>query len=248
MRRVAIVLLAALVVAGCGREVRSDDPSQPGLLAPPSQVKQNLGFPETATKNTTRVPATDPTQTAAAIARAVFPDPARKPGAVTLVDGTDWRVAVAASALMAEPFNAPLLFTSGTRLPEPSRSALDALKPSGSKAAGDAQVIRVGRVAKPAGYRSTDLLGSNPLALTRSIARLIRSAHPGVALKIIIASSDDPSFAMPAAAYAAKTGDPSSSSPRTRSHPRRARRSSRSPASPSRRSSSSARPSSSRPR
>jgi putative cell wall-binding protein len=208
MRRVALVLLAALVVVGCGREVRSDDPSQPGLLAPPSDVKKNLGFPEAATKNTTRVPAGDPTQAAAAIARAVFPDPARKPSAITLVDTGDWRVAIAASALMAAPFNAPTLFTDGTSLPEPSKDALDALAPAGSKAAGNAQVIRVGNVAKPAAYKSTDLAGSSPLALTGAIARLIRSAHPGTALKIVIASSDDPSFAMPAAAYAAKTGDP----------------------------------------
>jgi len=205
--RVAVVLLAALVV-GCGREVRSDDPSQPALLAPPSQAKENLGFPEAATKNTTRVPGTDPTQTAAAIARAVFPDPARKPGAVTIVDGTDWRVAVAASALMADPFRAPILFSDGTTLPGPSKTALDALAPAGSKAAGNAQIIRVGNVARPAGLKTTDVRGSSPLALTRSIAGLIRSAHPGVAPKIVIASSDDPSFAMPAAGYAAKTGDP----------------------------------------
>ncbi len=208
MPRVALVLLAALVVLGCGREVRSDDPAQPALLAPPSQAKQNLGFPETATKNTTRVPSGDATQTAAAIARAVFPDPARKPGAVTLVDVGDWRVAVAASALMAAPFRAPILFTDGTTLPDPSKTALDALAPGGSKAAGDAQVIRVGNVAKPAGYRATDLEGTGPLELTRSIARLIRTAHPGEALKIIVVSSEDPSFAMPAAAYSAKTGDP----------------------------------------
>ncbi|MBW3608247.1 MAG: hypothetical protein KY463_07810 [Actinobacteria bacterium] len=205
--RIALVLLAALVVAGCGREVRSDDPSQPALLAPPSQAKENLGFPETATKNTTRVPGTDPTQTAAAVARAVFPDPARKPGAVTIVDATDWRVAVAAAALMADPFRAPILFSDGTNLAGPSQTALDALAPAGSKAAGNAQVIRVGNVARPAGYKSTDIRGSTPLALTRSIASLIRSAHPGVAPRIIIASSDDPSFAMPAAGYAAKTGN-----------------------------------------
>jgi len=204
----AAVVLASLVVAGCGREVRSDDPSQPALLAPPSQAKENLGFPETATKNTTRVPGTDPTQTADAIARAVFPDPARKPSAVTIVDSTDWRVAVAASALMAAPFRAPILFSDGTSLPGPSQSALDALAPTGSKAAGNAQVIRVGSVARPAGYKTTDIRGSSPLALTRSIAALIRAARPGVASKIIIASSDDPSFAMPAAGYAAKTGDP----------------------------------------
>ena len=206
--RAALLVLAALVMSGCGREVRSDDPSQPALLAPPSQAKENLGFPETATKNTTRVPGTDPTQTAAAIARAVFPDPARKPGAVTIVDASDWRVAIAASALMADPFRAPILFSDGTNLPGPSQTALDRLAPSGSKAAGNAQVIRVGNVARPAGYKSTDVRGSTPLGLTRSIAGLIRSSRPGVAPKIIIASSDDASFAMPAAGYAAKTGDP----------------------------------------
>ena len=89
---------------------------------------------------------------------------------MTLVDASDWRVAVAASALMAAPFRAPILFTDGTTLPDASKTALDALAPGGSKAAGDAQVIRVGNVAKPAGYKATDLEGAGPLELTRSIA------------------------------------------------------------------------------
>jgi hypothetical protein len=138
----------------------------------------------------------------------VFPDPARKPSAITIVDTGDWRVALAASALMAKPFNAPILFSDGTTLPGPSQSALDTLTPPGAKAAGNAQIIRVGKVARPAGYKTTDLTGSNALALTRSIARLIRASRPGVASKIIIASAEDASYAMPAAGYAAKTGDP----------------------------------------
>lgn len=207
-RLAALLLVAALVVAGCGREVRSDDPSQPALLAPPSKQKENLGFPETATKNTTRIPATDPTQLAAAVARSVFPDPARKPSAITIVDSSDWRVAIAASALMAAPFKSPILFSDGTSLPGPSKSALDRLAPEGAKAAGNAQIIRVGNVARPAGYKTTDLQGGNPYALTRAIAGLIRTARPRVASRIIIASADDPSYAMPAAGYAAKTGDP----------------------------------------
>lgn len=207
-RLVALLLLAALLAGGCGREVRSDDPEQPALLAPPSEVEKNLGFPEAATKNTTRVPAADATQVAAAVARAVFPDAERRPPAITLVDRSDWRVALAAAALMAEPFRAPMLFTDGTGLPDASETALDALAPTGTKAAGDAQLIRVGNVAAPAGYRSTDLQGASPLALTRAIAGLIRSSRPGRRPKIIIASYDDPSFAMPAAGYAAKTGDP----------------------------------------
>jgi hypothetical protein len=207
-RLVVLLLAAALVMVGCGREVRSDDPSQPALLAPPGKKTEHLGFPEAATKNTTRVPATDPTELAATVARAVYPDPARKPSAVTLVDSSDWRVALAASALTAAPFKAPILFTDGTTLPGASKSALDKLDPPGAKAAGDAQVIRVGNVARPAGYKTTDLQGANGLELTRSIARLVRSAKPRVASRIIVVSADDASFAMPAAGYAAKTGDP----------------------------------------
>ena len=207
-RLAVLLLLATLVVVGCGREVHSDDPEQPVLLAPPSKQKEHLGFPETATKNTTRVPGTEAVSTAAAIARLVFPDPARRPSAVAIVDSGDWRVAVAAAALMADPFKAPILFSNGTTLPDASKSALDRLAPTGAKAAGNAQIVRVGNVAKPAGYKSTDLRGGTPLALTRAIAGVIRAARPGVRSKIVIASSEDPSFAMPAAGYAAKTGDP----------------------------------------
>ena len=204
-----MLLLAALVAAGCGREIRTDDPQQPpALLGPPGQSRANLGFPEFATKNTTRVPGSDPTQMAAAVVRAVYPDPARKPKAITLVDSADWRVAVAASALMAAPFDAPVLFTNGTDLPAATRSTLDALAPKGSAAAGNAQVIRIGDVAKPAGLKSSDIAPGNPFALTRAIAGLIKAARPGKTSRVMIASADDPSFAAPAAAYAAKSGDP----------------------------------------
>ena len=207
-RPVALLLLAALVATGCGREINTDQPQPPALIGPPSDSRANLGFPEFATKNTTRVPGSNPTEIAAAVVRAVYPDPARKPKAVTLVDGGDWRVAVAASALMAAPINAPVLFTDGTSMPAVTRSALDALAPEGSAAAGDAQVIRVGDVAKPAGLKTSDIAPGTPLGLMRSIAGLIRASKPGKTSRVIVTSADDPAFAAPAAAYAAKSGDP----------------------------------------
>jgi hypothetical protein len=207
-RLVALLLLAALAATGCGREINTDDSAPPALVGPRDQQRANLGFPEFATKNTTRVPGSGPTQIAAAVLRSVYPDPARRPDAITLVDSRDWRVAVAAAALMAPPFNAPALFTNGTDMPGVSKSTLEALQPQGSAAAGNAQVIRIGNVAKPAGFKSSDIAGTTPLALTRSIAGLIRSAKPGKTSRVIVTSADDPSFAAPAAAYAAKSGDP----------------------------------------
>ncbi|MEA2219870.1 MAG: hypothetical protein QOJ35_2496, partial [Solirubrobacteraceae bacterium] len=92
--------------------------------------------------------------------------------------------------------------------PGASSSALSALAPKGSAAAGNAQLIRIGAVAKPSGYSSSDVTGDSPFGLTRAIAALIRSAKPGKSARVLVASADDPSFAAPAAAYAAKSGDP----------------------------------------
>jgi predicted small lipoprotein YifL len=207
-RLLAVLLVAAVAVAGCGRKTPATDPERPALVAPQRAEPENLGFPEAATKNTTRVPGSNATALAGAVARAVFPDPARRPDAVTLVDSSDWRVAVAAAALMAPPFNSPVLFTDGTDMPAPSSTALAALKPRGADAAGKAQVIRIGDVAKPSGYTSSDVTGNGAFGLTRGIAALIRSAKPGKTARVIIASADDASFAMPAANYAAKSGSP----------------------------------------
>ena len=209
-RLLIVVLLAALVSVGCGREdsVGESDPDTPAVLTPKREAFANLGFPEFATKNTTRVASGNATQAAAAIVRGVFPDPGRKPRAVTLVDTSDWRVAVAAAALMAAPIDAPMLYSDGDDLPDVSRQTLEALDPEGSKAAGNAQVIRVGNVAKPSGRKTTDLTGATPLALTRAIAGLVISAKSRTAPNVVIASADDASFAAPAAAYAAKSGEP----------------------------------------
>lgn len=208
-RLLLFVLVAALAAVGCGREDPvSNDPGTPAILTPQRQLFENLGYPEFATKNTTRVAGANATQTAAGVVRAVYPDSKHKPSAVTLVDTSDWRVAVAAAALTAPPINAPVLFSDGTDLPSASKNALDALDPDGSKGAGNAQVIRVGNVAKPSGRKSTDLAGETGLALTRSIAALIIAAKTRTAPSVIVTSAEDSSIAAPAAAYAAKSGTP----------------------------------------
>ena len=201
-------------------------------------------------RRTRRVcPATDPTQLAAAVARAVFPDPARKPSAITIVDTSDWRVAVAASALMAAPFKAPILFSDGTNLPGPSQAALDKLRPEGAKAAGNAQIIRVGNVARPAGYKTTDLPAGNAFALTRAIAGLIRSARPRRRVEDHHRQRRRPVLRDAGRRLRRQDRRPDPvRRRRTRSRPRRAPRWPRSRAWRSRGSSSSARPSSSRRR
>jgi hypothetical protein len=134
--------------------------------------------------------------------------PGTHPKAVTLVDSGDWRAGIAASALFAGPIGAPILLSDGTSLPGASSSALKALAPTGSKAAGGAQIIRVGDVAQAGGQKTTDIRGADPFALARAIDAFLAAARGKAGDRVIVASADKAPFAMPAAGYAAKSGTP----------------------------------------
>jgi hypothetical protein len=210
-RCTACVLLLAFAAGGCGKSattVRGLPPVVSKSGAP--AVATALGFPVFATKNTTRVGGADPAADAAGVAQAVYPSAttADRPRAVALVDGRDWRTALAASVLMAPPIRAPVLLGDGTDLPAATAGALQALAPSGSDPAGGAQVVRIGNVARPSGLKTTDLVGADPFALARAIDAFQAAARGSTAGSVVVASADDPAFAMPAAAWAAKSGDP----------------------------------------
>jgi predicted small secreted protein len=206
----ALVLAAALLVAGCGRDDGGGGGDRPALSAGADQPRaaENLGFPTFATKNTTRVAGADATATAAAVARAVFPDGARRPKAIALVDAGDWRSALAASVLMADPIRAPLLYSEGTDLPKASRETLSALNPAGNEKVGNGALIRIGATATVAGRKSTDVRGANPYARARAILGLVTAARDKPPGRVLIVSADDAGMAAPAAGFAAKAGVP----------------------------------------
>jgi len=213
LRRILLGLLLPVLVAGCGKSGASaGDSDFPVVRAQGAKetAPASLGFPVLATKNTTRVAGADPVADAAAVAQAVYPSvtPTQRPRAVTLVDGGDWRTALAASVLMAPPIRAPVLLGDGTSLPDAARNALKALAPAGSDQAGGAQLVRVGDVARPDGLKTTDLVGKDPFELARAIDAFQASARGASADAVMVVSADRPEFAMPAAAYAAKSGDP----------------------------------------
>jgi hypothetical protein len=218
MRRRAILLaLVALlggVATGCGGKSgglggESTTPSV-GARGNEADAATDLGFPAFATKNTTRVGGADPVANAAAVARAVFPGPSvqTRPRAVALVDSRDWRNGVAAAVLASPPIRAAILLSDGPDLPAASRDALAALAPTGAKEAGGAQVIRVGDAAEPEGLKATAVSGRDPFALARAIDAYSAVVRGRTSTRVVIVSADDPGYAMPAAAWAAKAGDP----------------------------------------
>jgi hypothetical protein len=214
-----VVLLAAVTaLAGCGRDRSGDRGGDDGSTRSPalgvdgdeSEAAEDLGFPTFATKNTTRIGGADAVANAAGVARAVFParTPSTRPGAVALVDSRDWRVGVAAAVLGSRPIRAPILFSEGRDLPQSTRDALSALGPTGAPAAGGAQVIRVGDVARPADLRTTDLAGQDPFALARAVDAFHAATRGRPSRRVLVVSADAPAYAVPAAAWAAKSGDP----------------------------------------
>jgi hypothetical protein len=219
LRPAALVALIVLLVAGCGGGGGSDggdsgggDPQAPilGQGGNDEQAATDLGFPAFATRNTTRVGGADPIADAAGVAQAVYPSRDRdtRPRAVTLVDTTDWRVAVSAAQLMAPPLRAPILFSQSGRLPGATEQALGRLIPTGAEEAGGAQVVRIGEAANAEGYKTTTVEGADYAALAQAIDRLQTAAAGKASPAVVIASAEQPGFSMPAAGWAAKSGDP----------------------------------------
>jgi len=178
---------------------------------PAPQVAEALAFPAFATNNTTRIGGPDPVANAAGVALAVFPSTSesQRPAAVTLVGEEDWAGAIAASVLMAAPVNAPILFSAADEMPEDSEEALAALAPQGSKATGGAALFAIGSVALPGdAAKVTRVDSGDPAATAAQIATLRERLFGKPPAHILIASSSRPEYAMPAAAWAARSGDP----------------------------------------
>jgi hypothetical protein len=120
----------------------------------------------------------------------------------------DWQAALASSVLMAPPIRAPLLLSDARALPGPTESTLQALAPTGSGSAGGAELIRVGDVPRVSGRRSVSISGPDPVTLAAAIDRFAGAAAGRPSADVVIASADNPQYAMPAAGWAAESGDP----------------------------------------
>jgi ell wall binding domain 2 (CWB2) len=215
MRRTSRLALLGicLVLAGCGGRrttVFVHEGSTGPVQSSTPNAAQQLGFPTTATKNTTRVPGADPVADAAGVALAVYPSAAAgtHPTAVTLAPTDNWQAAIASSVLMSPPIRAPILLSGATSLPSATNDALTALAPTGAGTAGGAQVIRVGDVPTPSGVRTTAISGADPYKLAAAIDRFVSAAAGKASSDVVIASGDDPQYAMPAAGWAAESGNP----------------------------------------
>jgi hypothetical protein len=218
----ALAFIAAAIVFGSGSDGGEDSASSTPAPAPappvddaasgdadaPSAPTAELGYPTFATNNTVRIGGSDPVANAAGAALAVFPSTSaeQRPSAVTVVGEEDWAGAISAAVLMASPVRSPILFSSPDELPEASEEALAALDPQGSETTGGAPLFAVGTVAYPGEAAPVD--SGDPAGTAAQIANLRDRLFGKPPQHIVVASSARPDFAMPAAAWAARSGDP----------------------------------------
>jgi hypothetical protein len=213
----AVVFIVVAIVWGTsggedsgGSETPAPVPAAAGKPdeAAAEQTAEALGYPGFATNNTTRIGGSDPAANAAGAALAVFPSttPAQRPAAVTIVGEEDWAGAIAGAVLMAAPVRAPILFSGPDEMPAVSEEALGALDPQGSKATGQASLFAVGSVAYPG--KAVPIDSGDPAATAAEIATLRDRLFGEAPKHIVIASDSRPDFAVPAAAWAARSGDP----------------------------------------
>jgi hypothetical protein len=211
LRRIsALFLLIALVAVGCSTSDEEARPPQLGVQGDDEQAAEKLGFPSSATRNTVRVGGGDPASDAAGVASALYPSTtdSDRPTAVVLVDQDDWVTGIAAAVLTGSPIGAPILLTDGGDLPPVTEDVLKRLNPKGSDLSKDAQVIRIGAdTARPDGFKTALIEGDNPFEAAAAIDRFFSAARGRPSNDVVLYSADQGEFAMPAAAWAARSGD-----------------------------------------
>jgi hypothetical protein len=215
---VAVAFIAAAILGGSGSTTSAPGPNASAPVggggeqkSPAGQAASQLGYPAFATKNTTRVGGSDPASNAAGVALATFPSttPSLRPAAVTLVGEDDWPGAIAASVLMATPVRAPVLVSNPGGIPDSTSEALSALDPQGSDATGGAQVFAVGGAETPGELSKVTTVKEGDAASTAAAIEVLRDKLFGAPPEhVVVAPSAEPGFAMPAAAWAARSGDP----------------------------------------
>lgn len=218
----ALAFIVVAVIWGSGSDEEAG-PESPAPAPAPAETSgsveteaagrtaEALGYPGFATNNTVRIGGSDPAANAAGAALAVFPSttPGQRPAAVTLVDEDDWGGAIAASVLMAEPVRAPVLFSSRDEVPEVTAEAIEALDPQGGEPTGGVSLFVVGEVAVPERPgQGLPIDSGDPAGTAAQIATLRDRLVGEPPEHVVVAPSSSPEFAMPAAAWAARSGDP----------------------------------------
>ncbi|MCM3342646.1 cell wall-binding repeat-containing protein [Paenibacillus sp. MER TA 81-3] len=215
-RRLACIL-AVLLLAGCTDTMSASTGEAAFHAGEPLVNEQVIHAPWIATKNTVRVNTNDPVKAAVTISRTVWPatDDNQRPNGVVLVPNDDWAIAMAAADLIHFPNNGPVLYITKDSIPDETLSELKRLKPKGSPENGGVQAIVVGDVdasvteeIKELGLQVDVIKGDQPAKVAADIDAYYTRVNKEQPKSVVIASTDDAKFALPAVNWIAHMPEP----------------------------------------
>lgn len=210
------VLVLALTLSGCKL---GDNGLQQTSLSSGTSVEdfaRGTGSPALTTGNTIRIPGADPAANAAGAAITVFPSSSAftRPTATSVVGETDWRAAIAMSVLSAPPVNAPMLLSGVDEMPDVTKSAMQALNPTGVVIPGQTlhpKAFVAGDLKLPERTPRVNLVNTGYENLSLAVDRLWTRLTGGKPSREVIVTTADPNlkrYAIPAGPLAANTGTP----------------------------------------
>jgi len=208
---VTVTLLLSAVLAGC----------QSGNKAPAESDKQavtsSLDQPWIATKNTTRVNTSDPTEAAVIVSQTLWTAQTKnnRPSSVVLTDVSNWQIAAVSADLIHHPNNGPILFTTKDGVPEATLAELKRLNPLGSEGNNGVQVVFVGPMAsnveeqlKTLDLKVDQIKGDEPAAVAQAIDTYYAKASGEFPKAVIVGSMDSPEYTLPAVNWIAHMPEP----------------------------------------
>ncbi|WP_405176548.1 cell wall-binding repeat-containing protein [Paenibacillus sp. FSL H8-0261] len=208
---VAVTLLLSAVLAGC----------QSGNNAPSGSDKQafisSVDQPWIASKNTTRINTSDPTEAAVIVSQTLWTAQTKnnRPSSVVLTDVSNWQIAAVSADLIHHPNNGPILFTTKEGVPEATLAELKRLNPLGAEGNNGVQVVLVGPMAsnveeqlKTLDLKVDRIEGDEPAAIAQAIDTYYTKASGELPKAVIVGSMDSPEYTLPAVNWIAHMPEP----------------------------------------
>ncbi|MEK3982609.1 cell wall-binding repeat-containing protein [Paenibacillus sp. FSL K6-3166] len=208
---VAVTLLLSAVLAGC--QSSNNAPSGSDKKASISSVDQ----PWIATKNTTRINTSDPTEAAIIVSQTLWTAQTKnnRPSSVVLTDVSHWQIAAVSADLIHHPNNGPILFTTKEGVPEATIAELKRLNPLGAEGNNGVQVVLVGPMAsnveeqlKTLDLKVDRIEGDEPAAIAQAIDTYYAKASGELPKAVIVGSMESPEYTLPAVNWIAHMPEP----------------------------------------
>jgi hypothetical protein len=202
-RVIAVAAAVVLLLVGCG-----GDDDRPSTAAP-----QSASAPETG-RNVARIAGKSPADVASAALLAVYDDRSHQPRGLVLTPQDDWKQAAIAAQFAASPVGGAIVPTAGDYLPAGPSDLLTRLRPTGFPRAQGVEAVLLGKPGNDvlnalhgADLHLTELSAGTPEELAFKAVPFRGGWAHAYSDVVVVVSSQDRDYALPAAAWSAYSGD-----------------------------------------